>query len=49
MRSEEIRAAVGLITQIADQTRLLALNDRLLTDGRKGLSVARSELRRVVL
>jgi hypothetical protein len=29
--------------------RLRALNDRLLSQGKKGLSVARSELRRTVL
>lgn len=44
-------AMLKVVSNLARQmaTRLLALNDRLLTDGRKGLSVARSELRRVVL
>lgn len=43
--------ALKVVNNLAHQMaeRLLALNDRLLSQGRKGLSVARSELRRVVL
>lgn len=42
-----LKVASNLAQQMAE--RLLALNDRLLAQGRKGLAVARSELRRVVL
>lgn len=40
-----------LVARIAHQLalRLVALNERLLSDGRKGMMVARSELRRVLL
>jgi CRP-like cAMP-binding protein len=44
-------AALKVVNNIAHQMaeRLSAINDRLVSPGRKGLSVARSELRRVVL
>lgn len=41
-----LKVVSNLAYQMAD--RLLALNERLLSGGKKGLSVARSELRRVV-
>jgi CRP-like cAMP-binding protein len=49
--SQNDLAALKVVNNIAHQLadRLAALNDKLLSDGRKGLSVARSELRRVVL
>lgn len=44
-------AALKVVNNIAHQLaeRLAALNDRLVSPGRKGLAVARSELRRAVL
>ncbi len=44
-------AALKIVNHLAHQMaeRLMALNDRLLSQGKKGLSVARSELRRTVL
>lgn len=44
-------AALKVVANVARQMaeRLDALNERLITPGKKGLSVARSELRRVVL
>jgi CRP-like cAMP-binding protein len=44
-------AALKVVANVAQQMadRLTALNDRLVSNGRKGLSVARSELRRTVL
>jgi CRP/FNR family transcriptional regulator, cyclic AMP receptor protein len=42
-----LKVVNNLAHQLAD--RLVALNDKLLSKGRKGLSVARSELRRTVL
>lgn len=44
-------AAHKVVGNVAQQMaeRLTALNERLVTDGRKGLAVARSELRRTVL
>lgn len=41
-----LKVVNNLAHQMAD--RLLALNERLLSGGKKGLAVARSELRRVV-
>jgi CRP-like cAMP-binding protein len=41
-----LKVVSNLAQQLAD--RLFALNERLLSGGRKGLAVARSELRRVV-
>lgn len=43
-------AALKVVSNLAHQMadRLLALNGRLLSGGRRGLAVARSELRRVV-
>ncbi|MDX2010511.1 MAG: cyclic nucleotide-binding domain-containing protein [Myxococcaceae bacterium] len=43
-------AALKVVSNLAHQLadRLVALNDRLLSGGRKGLSVARTELRRLV-
>lgn len=43
--------ALKIVNHLAHQMaeRLTALNDRLLSQGKKGLSVARSELRRTVL
>lgn len=41
-----LKVVSNLAHQLAD--RLSALNDRLLSGGRKGLAVARSELRRLV-
>ncbi len=49
VRSEEIRAAVGLITQIADQTRLLALNATIEAaragDAGRGFAVVATEVK----
>lgn len=44
-------AALKMVSHLAHQMaqRLAALNERLLSEGRKGLAVARSELRRTVL
>ena len=44
-------AALKIVNHLAHQLaeRLVALNDRLLSQGKKGLSVARSELRRTML
>jgi CRP-like cAMP-binding protein len=44
-------AALKVVNNIAHQMaeRLTALNDRLVSPGKKGLAVARSELRRTVL
>ncbi|MFT3712909.1 MAG: cyclic nucleotide-binding domain-containing protein [Archangium sp.] len=44
-------AALKMVSNLAHQMaqRLVALNDRLLSEGKKGLAVARSELRRTVL
>ena len=44
-------AALKVVSNIAQQMaeRLAALNERLLSKGKKGLAVARSELRRTVL
>jgi CRP-like cAMP-binding protein len=43
-------AALKVVSNLAHQMadRLVALNEKLLSGGRKGLAVARSELRRVV-
>ncbi len=43
-------AALKVVSNLAHQMaeRLAALNDRLISGGKKGLAVARSELRRVV-
>jgi CRP/FNR family transcriptional regulator, cyclic AMP receptor protein len=44
-------AALKVVNHLAHQMadKLAALNDKLLSEGRRGLSVARAELRRVVL
>jgi CRP-like cAMP-binding protein len=43
-------AALKVVSNLAHQMadRLVALNERLISGGKKGLAVARSELRRVV-
>lgn len=48
--AEHDLAALKVVNNLAHQMaeRLVALNDRLLSGGKKGLAVARSELRRVV-
>lgn len=43
-------AALKIVNNLAHQMadRLVAVNDRLLSGGKKGLAVARTELRRMV-